>query len=111
MTNNQDDDILFTVRKSEVKAFLYKTLCFLYTYWIKFQTNTTMVWTKLFNKDSRIRTLLESDVLVLLFNTLLLAGLGNLFGGLIGEICFIVMFLNIMLCLISKIGWIEKLKS
>lgn len=110
MTDNQDD-ILFTVKKSDIKKFLYKVLSFLYTYWVKFQSNTTMVWTKLFNKESRIKTLLESDALVLLFNTFLFAFVGNFFRGLIGEVSFVLMFLNILLFLINKLGWIEKLKS
>jgi hypothetical protein len=108
---DNQEDILFTVTKSGVKKFLYKTFSFLYSYYIKFQINTTMIWTKLFNKEGRIRTLLESDALVLLFNTFLFTGVGNFFGGLIGQVSFILLFLNILLFLIGKLGWIEKLKD
>lgn len=110
MTLENKDDLI-VIKKSKLKEIAADYLTKAYYIWISFQATTTMFWTRLFSGDSRVRILLESPAIVLFFNTLLFAFIGNLFGGLVGQIALFLTFLNIFLFCVEKLEWIAKLKK
>lgn len=106
MTN----DDLITVKKSKLKSNLSKLITVIYSLYLGLLKNTTFFWTKIFEKEGKLRILLEEPAIVLFFNTLLFAFIGNFFGGLIGQVALGACFLNILMFLFEKIGWVDKLK-
>jgi hypothetical protein len=108
MTEKENNDDLIIIKRSKSKRLIGKILSKGYSYYLLLLKSTTLFWTKIFTNDSRIRLLLESDAIVLFFNTLLFAFVGRVFGGLIGRVLIIVCFCNIMLFLFHKMEWITK---
>lgn len=106
---NQNEEELITINKSDIKSFLSKVIAKLISYYIALNKETTLFWRRLFNGDSKIRILLESEAIVLFFNTVAMAIIGTIFGGLINQILSITALLNILTFLIIKMDWLDKL--
>ncbi len=96
-------DDLITLKKSKLKSSLSKLITVIHNLYLGLLKNTTFFWTKIFEKESKLRILLEEPAIVLFFNTIL-------FGGLVGQVAIGACFLNILMFLFEKIGWINKLK-
>ena len=103
-------DDLITLKKSKLKSSLSKLITVIHNLYLGLLKNTTFFWTKIFEKEGKLRILLEEPAIVLFFNTLLFAFVGNFFGGLVGQVAIGACFLNILMFLFEKIGWINKLK-
>lgn len=101
-------DELIVIKKSKLNSLIKKTLNFTYNLYIRTLLSTTLIWTNVFEKDSRIKLLLRSDAIVLLLNTILFAFIGNIFRGLIGQVLLIVCCINILMFLFERMGWVGK---
>ena len=108
MTKDKNEDLII-LKKSSLKKFVGKTFALLIKAYIALNKETTMFWRRLFSSHSRMRKLLESDAIVLFFNTVVFGLIGRLFEGLISQILFILVFLNIAAFLIITMGWVKKL--
>ena len=111
MTIDSNPNDLIIVKKSDLKSALGKIFSFIYTYYIKLNSISMIIFKKIFSSSQTAQTLLSSDAIILFCNTLVFAFIGNFFQGLIGQIAFISCFLNICAFLFGKMGWVEKLNK
>ena len=104
-----EDENLIVLKKSSLKKFIGRFFAFIIKAYIQINKETTVFWRRLFKSEGRIRTLLESDAIILFFNTILCSFIAAFFRGLIAEIFLVAYFLNILAFLIVKMEWTQKL--
>ena len=93
MLNDNDQSNL----KKSACSFISKAFAF----YLELNHLTTGFFAKMFDKNSKMYALLTSDSLSLILNAALLAFIGNIFGGFIGRIAFILVLLNIVTFLVN----------
>ena len=97
MINNKDDLFGKPKLKQASCDFLAKS----FALYLAINRITTSFFAKMFDQNSKMHALLSSDSLSLILNAALLALIGNIFGGLIGRIAFILVLLNIVSFLVN----------
>lgn len=110
MTDPNQDNLII-VKKSDLESGIGKFFSLIYTYYLKLNSVSMIIFKKIFSSSQTAQTLLSSDAIVLFCNTLVFAFIGNLLGGLIEQIAFVACFLNILAFLVGKMGWIQKLEK
>lgn len=100
---------LIVLKKSSLKQFIGKFFKLIIKSYLALNKETTVFWRRLFSSEWRIRKLLESDAVVLLFNTILFCFIATVLRGLIANILLIVAFLNVLAFLLIKLEWVDKL--
>ena len=109
--SKDNSDKLYTIKKSSLKRELGNGFAWIIRLYIKINHVTTIIFKKIFSGHKTMQKLLSSDAIVLFFNTILLAFIGNVFGGLIGQVTMIIAFLNILAFLVQIMGWVDKLEK
>ncbi len=85
--------------KNTIDGFLLKALA----KYIALNHIVLNYFLKFFNKNSKVQSILNSNILTLLLNGAFLAFIGIIFGGLLGKIASTLLFLNIISALATYI--------
>lgn len=106
-----------TIEEKKLKSEILKILQHLGNFYTKLNQELLFGWRKFLSKQSdnrvtaALKVLIENRATALFLNTLLFAAVGQFFGGLIGQIFFIITGLNIVLFCATILGWEDKLKK
>ncbi len=96
----KNDDII-SVNKENLKETICNFLLKAQIKYVAFNRIPIVYFSKLFNDNSKIQSLLKSNALILLTNGAIFAFIGIMFTGLIAKIAITLTFLNIISVLIS----------
>ena len=101
MLNDKDD--LISINKPKLKQAACDFLDKSFVFYLAINRITTNFFANLFDKNSKMHALFSLDSLSLVLNAALLAIIGNIFGGFIGRVTFILVLLNIIAFLANQV--------
>lgn len=108
MSNETNNEEVIVIKRSKVKELAAKALRF--TFKIYEEVNKlTLIWRFLIPGSNTFKMLLDDPAVAIFFNTVLIAIIGKIFGGLIGQVGLYIVLFNILGFLFMKMEWYEKL--